>query len=327
MDQNIDILNKLEQVARLGQQGQFRQAEALCREVLAHAPENARAWHLLGLAQLQSQAYPQARASLEQAMEREPKGETAAYLGVCHCQTGDLTAGIAWFERGLALEPDSLLILNNLLLALQKSGDAQAVLATAERLLRLRPSDQAIRLKLARLLVQLGRSQEAVVHFRSLLAAEPAQPRVWIELGMALRSLGESQSAIAAYRQALVYEPDSVEALTNLGVILQENSLFDEAETAFKDALAKAPDSTVVLFNLGTLQAAAKQTQAARISYEKLLQLDPNHLSAIDGLVRVMLESCDWEGLDPLIARLMTAAESEGDAATAISPYSSLFLP
>lgn len=79
-------------------------------------------------------------------------------------------------------------------------------------------------------------------------------------------------------------------------------------------------------FHQGTQWASQKEFRAAQDCFQDILAHHPNHVQAIDGMVRVALSLCDWELLARWSPPLMAIANAGTPEAAGISPYSSLLL-
>ncbi len=79
-------------------------------------------------------------------------------------------------------------------------------------------------------------------------------------------------------------------------------------------------------FNQGTQYAVQKNFRAAQSCFTEILDQNPRHVGAIDGMVRVALSLCDWHLLQQWAPQLIAIANTGDNDAVGISPYSSLLL-
>jgi tetratricopeptide (TPR) repeat protein len=135
------------------------------------------------------------------------------------------------------------------------------------------------------------------------LASTSSDARVWTYLGAAQHALGKLEQAGASFRHAIKLDPASPAGYCALATVL--SSLGREAEAEM--VLRHAPDDAQVHFNLGVLLEQAGQRAAARVSYERALQIDANHPQARLNLGAMKLDAGDAEGalgdFDLLVAR------------------------
>lgn len=137
-------------------------------------PGNARAWHLLGLAEHRRGEIPRAREALARACDLE----------------GDAGASLPALAR---LEFDH--------------GFPADALPLWQRVLARAPNDVDARLKTGECLSRLGRQAEAAGLFRVGLEAAPDDPGLQLALGQALEDDGDRQGASGAYEAALDRRP------------------------------------------------------------------------------------------------------------------------
>ncbi len=85
----------LQRASQLAQRGEWAQAEALCREVLASGADPAAALALLGAIQHASGRHQEAIASLQQALQLNPGNALAlGNLGAAQQELGQTDAAI-----------------------------------------------------------------------------------------------------------------------------------------------------------------------------------------------------------------------------------------
>lgn len=197
------------------QSGALDEAEAAYGKVLAVAPGNADAWHLLGV--------------------------------IAH-QRGDNDESVRLIGKAIAIAPHSADFLVNLSNAQQALGDAAAAVASLLRALELKPDLVVARNNLGNALVAAGQPKQAIAHLHH--AATHGYPTAWINLGSALTALGDYAEAIECHQQALVSAP-SADAYFNLGNTLRAAGRHEEAVAAYRNAVALAPNHGHAWNNLG----------------------------------------------------------------------------
>ncbi len=238
----------LEEAARRLRAGDAAGAEARLETILAAAPGDPDALHLLGLAAHRGGRHAEACAAIEAAVARRPK--------------------VALYRANLG----------RALAAAGRLPEAQAALGTA---LAACPADADLHYDLALVLARSGRTAEAAARYRAAIALAPADAPIRAEahnnLGAALAALGETDEAEAAYRAALRLAPTHPAAHANLGALLCRLGRFAEAETALRRALAASPDFPAALNSLGTALAALGRPAEAESCYRRALALDPTY--------------------------------------------------
>jgi protein O-GlcNAc transferase len=231
--------------------GQLREAEHLCRQVLAADPRQARAWNLLGVIAMQVGHAPGALDALGRAVALEP--------------------GVAKYHNDLAAA----------CLNVRRLDEAEA---SCRRSLQLDPNDPAGHFNLALILRDEGRWEEAVAACQRALALRPDYVEAHNNLGILLQDRGRLDEAIACYQRALAIRPAYLKAHNNLGSALTEQGRFREAVAACERALQIDPHYAEAHFNQGNAFAAARRPAEAAACYRQALALRPDHVGALNKL-------------------------------------------
>ena len=203
--------------------GRAAEAERVCRLILSVDPGHAQALHLLGLLEHQQGHSETAIVRIRAAIARD--GRVAAF----HHNLGNILKALdpaearKYYERALALAPDSVDTLYNLGNTCLDLGQPERAIGYFERALRLRPDATELHNNLGMALQDLGRLDEAIACYRKALALRPDAPATLDNLAAALRGQGDLEAAQASYEQALALAPGRVESHIGLGVVSRES--------------------------------------------------------------------------------------------------------
>lgn len=200
--------NRITQAIQHLRAGRLGEAEALCRQVMAEAPDDAQALHL---------------------------------LGVIACQCTRFDEALVLFERTIAIDGADAAFHNSrgsLLYQLDRLAEAEPSFRRAVELAGGHPDTHN---NLGNTLRGLGRLDEAESCFRQALALRPGYAELHNNLGTTLREQGRVGEATASFRQALALKPDYLDACCNLGTVLFEQMQLAEAEQSFRRVIAGAP--------------------------------------------------------------------------------------
>jgi len=226
--------------------GRLAEAERLYRQVCAADPNNARAFHLLGVVAHQLK-----------------RPDAAALLG-----------------RAIALDPNSAEACNDRGVILAANGSVMEALSCFERAVALNPSYGEARNNFGRGLRSLGRFDEALVQFEWVLKSSPDSPLAHFNLASVLQPAGRASDAETHLRRAISLRPDFVDAHLHLASLLQEMDRQPEALAHAERAVALRPDSAGVRNNLGNILRALGRRDEAIAQYEAALRIDPNFFMA-----------------------------------------------
>jgi predicted O-linked N-acetylglucosamine transferase (SPINDLY family) len=352
--------DKLASALRHHGAGRLDEAERLYAEIAAAEPENAQAWHLLGVAAHQRGDHPKAIelirraigflpgdasffsnlglalhaqrqfddavAAYRQALALKPDYADALYnLGNALQLTQQPEEAAVCYRRAVAVAPDFVEAHNNLGNVLRDTGWLDEAVESYRRALALKPGLAALHNNLGNALKAQRRLAEAIGSYREALRLHPNFPDALNNLGNVLQELEQVDEAVALYRRALVLRPDFAEAHNNLGNALQELGKLEEAVAAFERALALDPAHAKAQFNLAlTLQEQNRPVEAAD-AYTRALSIRPDYADARARLINLRLQMCDWPGLTAELAALKP--QFSGRNAGDIDPFLLISIP
>jgi Flp pilus assembly protein TadD len=160
--------------------------------------------------------------------------------GMANERTGNYPAAVKAYERGLAVEPSNVELLNSLGFALFQQGKSKEAVVALEKALEVDPKHWKAHNNLALASIDLGELEVAEAHFRESLAIKP-QPAIYNDLGFVLEREGLPDEAIAMYRKAVALDPKLASAQYNLGSSLARSGKYAEAERHLRSALKTDP--------------------------------------------------------------------------------------
>ena len=175
---------------------------------------------------------------------------------------------------------DALLALGNLAFS-----DNQLEMAEqrAQRVIDLAPQDPFGYTLLGRTLVMRGDLDAGVEQVRKgvQLAGTDTRPR--LALAWVLWQQGRSNEAAAEYERVLEYHPDSPGGLNNLAIIYGEQGRYLEAIPLLR-RLLRITDDADAAFNLANCYFYLDRLDEAIVTYEQVLEIDPDYHWAEHGL-------------------------------------------
>jgi protein O-GlcNAc transferase len=241
----------LDDAQRACADGRLQDAGDLCRSVLAHAPTDADAPHLLGLI-----------TTLQ----------------------GDPAAGAPLIRRAIALAPARGLFHHSHAMACRALGDTGQALVEFRTAARLLPNSAEVANNLATMLRDAGELQEAVAWFRSAAALAPDVADIWYNLATALADSATPAAAEAPFRRALALNPGHPTAHANFGRYLLAAGRLAEAEAALATATALAPDDPAVWTNRGVAAQESNRPIEAEQHFRHALAIEPGRPDAAQNL-------------------------------------------
>jgi tetratricopeptide (TPR) repeat protein len=307
-DARDEARDLLRAVAPLLVWGRAAEAEAMARQRLTAAPDDALAWEVLGVALAMQGDAPAAEAAYARSVEIEPARLTAwVKRGDLAEATGDVEAARAHWRRALEIAPALAVAHGRLGLSLADASDPTVAIEHLETAVAAQPPDALdFRPELALLYNRDGRPDDAL----SLLAAwegqaaagDPPTPLTLLALGNAHVALGDPDTAIERYRLALREAPDDMRVARALGAtLLATGDAEGAAEILARPAAEEPVDVFANVERARALLATDRPAEAAEAA-ERAASLDASALSLA---ARAHLLAGDGEAAAGAVERLV----------------------
>ena len=278
----------------------------LHRRTLRKNPRDANTHALLGLALLKVLQLEDGVASLQRALELDPK--IRGVHGILAGALFDLQryeAAAACYRKALRHQDaaDMHQHLGTALLRLGRAGEAEP---SARRAAELAPRDAGAQLALASVLLALGRHDDAEVVMRQVATFAPNQADAHYQLGLLLCHIRKWDAALASMNMALSADPVHVEALRHLGLCQRELGRADDTLATLERAMELAPDNRALQDDLcASYQKFRRHRQAIAIA-RRILADRPDSQRALNALVSCHFALGEWE--DALAAARLVLA-------------------
>lgn len=241
----------------LAQNGDFRGAIVLFKQVLKQQPNYAVAHYDLGLALL----------GPGNQLQRWPKA-------------------MAQFRAALQIRPNYPQARNLLAVGLLVNGDPEGSIQQLKIAASEAPGMVEVHLNLGKAFAAAGQWKSAAGEFQNALKLRHPYPEAQAELGIALLNQGQASAAEDAFRRALRGNPDIESAHYGLARTLRAEGKTAEAEVEFEEAraLLQQKSDAVMSSNLSNqslgLARLGKAVEAAQMA-ERAVNLDPANWVAI----------------------------------------------
>jgi tetratricopeptide (TPR) repeat protein len=273
-----DLAQILDRAAACQRNGEFAEAEDLCRQVLAGRPGDLNASHLLAIVCHQQGRTAETVDLLGAALKNHPHAADAlCNHGLMLQQLGRYDEALASFDKALAARPNDVAALHSCALVCSALGRHDKAVASYDRVLALQPADIEAHNNRGVALSALGRHADALACYDRALAIHPDYVQALYNRGRTLDELQRFEEALACYDQAVALDPQHAEAHNNRGVALDTLGRSEEALASFAEALAIRPDYAEALNNRGSALAELDRPDDALASYDAALALDPGY--------------------------------------------------
>lgn len=262
------------------QAGRFKQAAAVCSDILKFSPDVAQALWLRGLCAQQLGDDQAAMTYFARGARIHPTHAVfPLQMGVIHCRQGKYAEGVNSYRQALFVQPNYPEAHCGLASALLQQGDTIGAIAGYRRALDMSPNRAALHYNLGVVYRQRFEPEQAATWFRQAIHLQPDHAAAYNGLGVALTEQGQCEEAQAAYRKAIEFAPDFAEAWCNLHGPLLDQGDTQGAIDCLEQAVRFAPDNGFYRVLLGVLHDATgnalqAQTCFAAVAGQPSLQPD-----------------------------------------------------
>jgi tetratricopeptide (TPR) repeat protein len=200
---------------------QYPRAEAILKQALSLAPNDAAAWVQLGVAGLGQAKTSDALAAFEKAKQGDPEMvEPYNLLGAILFESGEAARAEAILRDGIRVQPNFGPIRNNLGNLLSETGRFEEAKYQFEAAIHYKDDYLGARYNYALALKRVGRMDDAQQQLEAIVQANPNSAEAHEFLGNLLTAKGQTDRAIDQYREAVRIEPEFDRANLDLGSAL-----------------------------------------------------------------------------------------------------------
>ncbi len=285
------VVRRLKAGLELQTASRLKEAEALYREVIAHDPGNADAWHLLGTVFHAGGQPGLAVAHIARAIQVRPDIATFHNnLGNALLDSGKPEHARMCFEHALWLDPRYAEAHVNLGNALQALGKPEEAVFCYVKAIELIPGLAEAHNNLGNALASLGRDEEGILCLREALRLKPDYAAAYVNLARLLRAAKRHEEAAACCQEAIRRKPDLAEAYGCLGVVLLDLERHGEGEACLREALRRKPGSPEMLVTLAVTLVGRKRAREGAECCRQALAVRPGFAEAHNNLATALEE-------------------------------------
>ena len=285
------------------EQDQLKQAREHFREAVRISPDNRLA--LQGLAA--SQPREETDQFMREILESQPEAtgprllllESALRNGD-QKEADELTAALLERKEQNTPSPASSLvasIYNNIPMALRSAGQSERASKILERARVLFPANEDIALQAAREAFSEARDNDARKILQEVKQQHPDSAKPYATEAAYFENQENYQQAVELYRLALEKE-SSPELANSYARNLQNAGQPAEALTFLQSATESYAGNDQLLFTKALIQQSQGDDSAARTSYEKLLESNPENVVVLNNLAWIYHEDGDSRAIE-----------------------------
>lgn len=191
--------------------------------------------------------------------------------------------------------------------------------------LQRKPESTKIPYKLGTVLADKGDHSEAAQYFRQTVDRDPNHAKAWFRLGLAQLAQGQQPEAVDSFmksirinpRMKMTEEDPGGAAYHALGDLYIRYGFYDKALQVYQNGITNNEGVARLYGGRGIAQLKLDRLEEAAESFEKALQLDPQHLSATFNLAAVRNDLGDYDGAIEVLEAYQGRAEDSVRASAA----------
>jgi tetratricopeptide (TPR) repeat protein len=278
---SMEIHRLIQKTIDYYQDGNFKQAENICKAILELQPENAFVLNFLGVLFYQQGNYDSAIDYIKKALYYDPNNPDAYnHLGSALKAKGQPGEAIACYQKALELNPQDADIYFNLGNTFVMKRQLDEAINCYKKAIQYNPNLAAAYNNLGNTFQEQKRYNEAITHYQIALQINPDLADAHLNLGNIYLEKGQYNEAIKHYQETLKLNPSHFESYLNLGTIFQKQGKLDEAITCYQKAIKFNPQFAGNYYNLGIAFQDKRLLDEALGAYKKTIEFDPEFAEA-----------------------------------------------
>jgi len=285
--------------------GDLAGAERLFKEILDRDPMHVGALNFLTIALMGMRRNKEAEQFARAAIDADQTSDATFYnYGLILKSLHRPQEALVQFNKALTLNAVVADTWNNRGTVFNDLKRYKEAISDFDKALSLNPNYAGAICNKGKTLTELNRYDEALAAYDKALTLKADLAEAWLGRGNVFAELRNYGEAFAAYDKALALKSDLAEAWLGRGNVSFKCKRHDEALAAYDKALALQPDLVNAWFGRGNVFNDLKHHTEAAAAYAQVLRSDPQHPFTKGRLLHQKMLSCDWIGVDALIAEI-----------------------
>lgn len=254
----------------------WRSGEEFWGDVIAHAPNKARAYNNLGVALAEKNQFAAALPYFQKAMEMDTHyPDPVNNLSVAYGALGQVDNAIAVMKKSIQMQPGYPEGYNNIASFYMAKREFKLAHENLKTAIKMRPHYGKAYFNLGRLLLEEGRREEAWEAFRSCCSRADFDNEVGFSAYANMSfELKKFDDAITGYTKLLTITPNNTEVHLNLANAYYSKQEYEKAKAQYGRLLALSPHDARAHFNLGEVYFAQRDDARALACYERARDLN-----------------------------------------------------
>jgi tetratricopeptide (TPR) repeat protein len=262
------------------------EAESVLRQVIEQADrseDGVEARVRLAKLLITEKSEDQALKLVEDALKLHPKEKEALLLrAAIFLANNDLAGSIADLRTLLKEDPTNVKAYRLKARVHLKKNEIALARQSLEDAIKAQPQEAAANYELVNLLLKSGKRDEALTVLEKMRRYVPDDIKVLVTLSQ-LYSQNQNWGEVEKLADSLMAKhPENASGYFYAGLVHQQNGQHLEAITAFEKSLVIKPNAVEPLIGLAKSQIAIDQPAAALQRVQKVIEINPDHLLALN---------------------------------------------
>lgn len=219
-----------------------------------------------------------------------PRKRMAGYLNRIYLKKGEHKKALEQLRYLESFDKNDLSIKVRLALILIEQKNLKEAAYKLEEILVMDPELSKIRFYLAMVYKELGETAPSIKHFLKIPLSSSYYVESVIHLVHLYNKQGQSDEAIEVIKKALNTHKDIPQLYTFYALLLDDKKDYKVAITVLSGAVKLFPKDTQIKFLLGTMFDRNGQLDLMIIQMNQILELDRNHIQALNYLAYTYAE-------------------------------------
>ena len=266
-------------------------AYAKALAIKAEYPEATNAYAVLLRTQGQTKEMEQLLRSYQEKFG--PEREMARQLSHYYLEHEDFDRALDQLEALDGFERDNLNIKIQIALILIEQKKYQIAAQRLEDVLLLAPDSDKVRYYLGAVYEEINQPALAIEHYGKILPGSTYFAEAVIHSAQLHKNMGQLDKAVAQLEKAIKDQDDVPQLYAFYATLLDEQKQFKKALKMLTAAVEKFPANTQLRFFLGTMDDRLGDMKESVAQMRKVLDIDPNHVQALNYLAYTFAETGD----------------------------------
>ena len=218
--------------------------------------------------------------SLDDTLSPELMYDVLTHMGVALSRRDELQSAAQFWRAAIALKPEHVEVYHNLGSIYVKMGQVDKAFVIWNQALALEPNRAHTHYNMGNALYGKGDLEGAITAWSRTVELDRDDHKAYYNLGNAYFKLKQFDRALSAYQRAAERDSDNSNIFYNIAQVHIERGDEEEAIRHLRQAIEHKVNDPEAYYQLGGLYHRLGKAREARLSFERFLQLAPDHPQA-----------------------------------------------